>query len=346
MTMSIKTTAFIAATMLAAIWPARMAAQTNSDENLKQVKSVTTTTVTTTTETRIVKLPESEEAKADTMRADGKLIWVPDSLVDEVRVLVKGHSRVVDDPLRLDLNEEVVFRGDTIPMVLKMKNFGRYDRGLFNMLFIPTATWNFGLTASYGEFSTSDMAMLSLIDDVDVSAKQFSIKPYIAYFIRNNLCVGARFNYTNGRGNIDSFKVDIDEDMKFNLQDIGYRAESYATSVFVRQYVGLTRRGRFGVSNEVELEFSSGNSDFNRPYNGAIKRTHTTNMEARLTFSPGVCVFIMENVSFNLSFGAFGFYIRNERQTVDGENLGNRFTSGANFKIDLFNLSFGIGIHI
>ena len=145
MTMSIKTTAFIAATMLAAIWPARMAAQTNSDENLKQVKSVTTTTVTTTTETRIVKLPESEEAKADTMRADGKLIWVPDSLVDEVRVLVKGHSRVVDDPLRLDLNEEVVFRGDTIPMVLKMKNFGRYDRGLFNMLFIPKGTWNFRL---------------------------------------------------------------------------------------------------------------------------------------------------------------------------------------------------------
>ena len=110
--------------------------------------------------------------------------------------------------------------------------------------------------------------------------------------------------------------------------------------------MGLTRKGRFGVYNEVELAFSSGNSDFDRPFNGEMRRTHTTNMEARLTFSPGVCVFIMENVSFNLSFGVFGFYLRNEKQTENGISSGNRFTSGANFRINLFNLAFGIGIHI
>ena len=101
-----------------------------------------------------------------------------------------------------------------------------------------------------------------------------------------------------------------------------------------------------GIYNEAELSFASGNSDFDRPFNGELRRTHTTNMEARLTFSPGVCVFIMENVSFNLSFGVFGFYLRNEKQLVDGEPMGNRFTSGANFRINLFNLAFGLGIHI
>lgn len=279
-------------------------------------------------------------------REGGRMVWVPDSMAGEVATLLKGHSRVVDDPLRLDVNEKVVWRGDTIPMVLRSPNLGRYDRGLFNFLFIPKGTWKAGLTVSYGEFSTADLQLLNLVGDVNVGVNTFNIKPYLSYFLRNNLALGVRMGYTRSSGNIDSFKVDIDEDMNFNLHDIGYRAESYTAAVMVQQYMGLSRRGRFGIYNEAELAFSSGNSDFDRPYAGAIKRTHTTNMEAKLTFSPGVCVFIMENVSFNVSFGVFGFYLRNEKQMVDGEPLGNRFTSGANFKINLFNLAFGLGIHL
>lgn len=288
---------------------------------------------------------QSQDA-AHTAGEGGRMVWIPDSMAADVETLLKGHSRVVDDPLRLDLDEKVVWRGDTIPMVLRSRNLGRYDRGLFNFLFIPKGTWKAGLTVSYGEFSTTDMQLLNLVGDVDVNAHTFNIKPYLSYFLRNNLALGVRMGYTRSSGGIDSFKVDIDEDMNFNLHDIGYRAESYSAAVMVQQYMGLSRRGRFGVYNEAELSFASGNSDFDRPFAGVMKRTHTTNMEAKLTFSPGVCVFIMENVSFNLSFGVFGFYLRNENQQVDGEPVGNRFTSGANFRINLFNLAFGLGIHL
>ena len=288
----------------------------------------------------------AQMAATDSVAAEGRMMWIPDSLTSDVETLLKGHSRVVDDPLHLDVNEKVIWRGDTIPMVLKTRNLGRYDRGLTNFLFIPKGSWKVGLTVSYGEFSTSDLRMLDLVSDVDFGVNTFNIKPYLSYFIRNNLAVGVRMGYNRTRGTIDSFKVDIDEDMNFNLHDIGYRAESYGAAVFLQQYMGLTRRGRFGVYTEAELSFASGNSDFDRPYNGVLRRTHSTNMEARLTFSPGVSVFVLDNVTFNVSFGVFGFYLRNERQQVDGEPAGHRFTSGANFRINLFNLAFGLGIHI
>lgn len=315
----------------------------------KDVRAVTTTITTTRTET--VYLPVTGDSPQNDSiishpAEGGKLIWVPDTLADDVRTLLKGHSRVVDDPMKLDLGEKVIFRGDTIPMVLPSRNLGRYSRGLFNFLFIPKGTWHIALTASYGEFSTSDLQMLDLVSDVDLSAKAFSIKPQISYFIRNNLAVGVRMSYTRTAADIDNFKLDIDDDMNFNLHDIKYRKESYTAAVFLQQYTGIGRRGRFGVYNEVELAFSSGNGDFIRPYNGVLRSTHSTDMEARLTFSPGVCIFVLENVSFNVSFGVFGFYLRNEKQSVDGEWLGNRFSSGANFKINLFNLAFGIGLHI
>lgn len=289
------------------------------------------------------------EEKNDTAAKEestGNYIFVPDSLQTDVLKILMGHSKVVDDESKIDASERVTWKGDTVPMQLKTRNLGRFDRGLSNYLFIPRGQWTFGLTASYGEISTDNLEMFNLLSDVDISGHMFSIKPYLAYFIKNNVSVGMRFGYSSGKANIDSFKVDIDEDMNFNLHDIMYRDESYTAAFTLRQYIGIARRGRFGVFNEVELAFSSGNSDFQRPYSGELRRTHTTYMETGLNFSPGVCVFIMENVSFNLSFGVFGFYLRNVKQMEDGVSTGNRFSSGANFRLNIFNLNFGIAVHI
>lgn len=276
----------------------------------------------------------------------GKYIFVPDSLQNDVLKILRGHSKVVDDESKLDANERVTWKGDTVPMQLKTRNLGRFDRGLSNYLFIPRGQWSFGLTASYGDISTDNLEMLNLLSDIDISGHIFSVKPYMMYTVKNNLAIGMRFGYTSGTGNIDSFKVDIDEDMNFNLHDIMYRNESYTAALIMRQYIGIARRGRFGVFNEVELAFSSGNSDFQRPYAGELRNTHTTYMKAALNFSPGVTVFIMKNVSFNLSFGVFGFSLRNEKQMEDGVEVGNRTTSGANFRFNIFNLNFGIAVHI
>lgn len=276
----------------------------------------------------------------------GSYIYVPDSLKNDVLLLLMGHSRVVNDEDRLDLSEHVSHKSDTIPVVLKSRNLGRYDRSIYNLLYIPKGQWQFGLTASYGEFKTEDLEIFSLLSDVNMNAHAFSLKPYMQYFIRNNLSVGLRLGYYNAKGNLDSFKVDIDDDMNFDLHDIMYRAESYTAAATLSQYVGLTRNGRFGIYNEVELAFTSGNSEFRRPYKGEPRTTYTTNMKASLNFSPGVQVFIMKNVSFHVSFGVFGFYLQNEKQTENNEDLGNRFTSGANFRFNIFNINFGIGVHI
>ncbi len=284
-------------------------------------------------------------AKSDSV-TKGKYIYVPDSLQSDVFKLLMGNSKVVDDESKFDSSEKVTWKGDTIPMKLRSRNLGRYDRGLFNYLFLPKGRWGFGLTASYGEISTDNLEIFDLLNDIDLGGHIFSIKPFLEYTISNNISVGLRFGYTSGKGNVDSFKVDIDEDMNFNLHDIMYRNESYTAAVLFRQYIGIARRGRFGVFNEVELAFSSGNSDFQRPYAGELRTTHTTYMKAGLNFSPGVSVFMMKNVAFNLSFGVFGFYLKNERQMENGIEIGNRTTSGANFRFNLFNINFGIAVHV
>ncbi len=65
-------------------------------------------------------------------------------------------------PVTPDMDELVIVGNDTVPIVIPERNFGRYDRGLYNYLFIPKGKWSFGLTASYGELNTDDVQVLSI----------------------------------------------------------------------------------------------------------------------------------------------------------------------------------------
>ncbi len=270
-------------------------------------------------------------------------VQVPDTLVPKLRELLNGRADIVP---RLYLSDKVIVGADTVPEIIKTRNWGRYDRGLFNYLFIPKGQWQFGLTASYGEFSSSDLQILDLLKDFDFSGHTFSIRPYISYFIGNNMSIGLRLGYTDSKGTLSSLSLDFDDDLNIDVKDAMYRNEAYTAAIMFRQYVGLMRRGRFGVFNEVELSFSSGDSDFQRSIGGTPRVTHTTYTESRLSFSPGLSVFIMRNVSFNISFGVVGFYLRNEKQTENGVSTGSRFSSGANFRFNIFNINFGVGVHL
>lgn len=244
------------------------------------------------------------------------------------------------------LNQKVIVGNDTIGIILPQRNFGRYDRGLFNFLFIPKGQWSFGLTASYGEFNSDDVQILNAIKDFNFNGKMYSIKPSIGYFITNNQSLGVKFNFTRGEAELGSINVDIDEDINFNLKDVSYTSNTYYFGIFYRTYVGLSSMKRFGVFNEIDLSFGTGTSRFKRYYSDELKDTHTKITTAALNFSPGVCVFITDNVSFNVSFGVFGLSLRNEKQTTNGVDEGSRFSSGANFKFNLFNINFGLGVHI
>lgn len=280
--------------------------------------------------------------------AKGNYLWGPDSLQEQVQALLEGKGRL-SKRTEISGNPEtqrVIFRGDTLNMVIRERNFGRFDRKLFNYLAVPKGMWAASLTASYGEISTDNLEMLSVLSDVNISGHIFSIKPAIHYFIRDNIALGARLSYTEGKAGIETFSVDMDEDLNFALKDVSYHTESYQAAITLTRYLGLSPRSRFSLTNEVELGFASGNSDLRRPYGGVVKETHSTTMKASLTYSPGVSVLMMKNVSFDLSFGAFGLFLKSERQTTDGVKGGTRTTSGANFKFNIFNINFGIGVRI
>lgn len=151
-----------------------------------------------------------------------------------------------------DSIERVIVAGDTVDIILPERNFGRFDRGLFNYIFIPKGKWGFGITASYGELQTEDISVLSLLKDLNFKGKIYSVKPYISYFVRSNQAVGLKLDYSRGIADLGKLAIDFDEDLNFSLRDVSYYQQSLAASFFYRNYVGLDHNGRFGIFNEVE----------------------------------------------------------------------------------------------
>ena len=241
--------------------------------------------------------------------------------------------------------EKVVVGKDTVDIIIPQRNFGRFDRGLFNYLFIPKGQWSFGLDVSYGEFNSDDIELLSFIGDFDFGGSVFSIDPYISYFFAHNQSIGMRLGYTRNKADLGNLTVDI-EDLDLSLQNIDYHTEEYSASVFYRHYIGLDHSRRWAIFNETALEFSSGNGYFERPYEGVPRITETVTTEVRMDFSPGICYFVHDYVSFNLSFGVFGLHWKRWPQTTDHVEEGSRTSSGADFKFNLFNLRMGIAVHI
>lgn len=260
-------------------------------------------------------------------------VWIPQLPLEEQAV------RIVRDTVWMEPTAE-----EPPTDIIKTKAIGRYDRGIINYRFIPKGKWIGGITASYVNFDSNDTQMLfSLLDGFKFHGKTLTVKPFMGYAVSNNVIVGFKFGYNHTLGQLDNLSMSI-EDIDFSLKDLRYSEDLYSFALFHRSYVGLDKARRFGLFNEVSLSYNNGSSRFTRGKGDEQLATDTKVHELHVGINPGACVFIMENVSAEMSFGVVGFKYRHERQKNNLGEEGKSRNTGANFKINLFNINIGITV--
>lgn len=240
---------------------------------------------------------------------------------------------------QLDSTLVTFVQSDTIP---EQKALGRFYRGVKNLLFVKKKSWMTGLTISQGRYESEDTEVLSLLKDFDCEVNYFSINPFLGYFIKDNVSMGLKFGYQKVYANLANFNIEVSDDMSLSLKDMSFNQNMFNTTLFHRSYVGIDKGKRFGLFNEVSLSYNFGSSTYQRGTGENLRNTKTDIHEVRLGLNPGATVFIMENVSAELSFGVAGLNYRRQRQTTNGVDSGWRNSSGANFKINLLNINIGI----
>ena len=230
--------------------------------------------------------------------------------------------------------------------IIYTKPVGRYDRGITNYRFIPKNKWIGGVTVSVFNFESDNSRLwFSLLKDIDLNLRTLSVKPFVGYAIKDNTVVGLKFGYSRISGGINNLALNI-EDLDIALKDIKYTDDSYSFSLFHRSYIGLDPKGLFGLFNETTLGYSTGSTRFSRGVDETLKYTDTSINQLKVGINPGIAIFIMPNVGAEVSFGVAGFTYNWEKQKKSSGETGKRTNSGANFKINLFNINIGLTVCI
>lgn len=267
-------------------------------------------------------------------------------MVATAQELIKVKSSDVDTNLT-----EVTLDDDESSLVKKpfLPTSRRVDRHVDKNKFVYKGEVMLGLAASYGKLDASDADIMLLLDNVDFGVRRTQVMPYIAYAYRNNRSVGLRFGYEFTQGDLGNLDLALGSaaDLSFSLADVGLRSESYAWSLFHRNYIGLDRRGIIGAILETELMVKTGTSSF---YMGAGEdRSYSANknLAARLNFNPGLAVYVFPQVCVTVTVGIGGLRYNQVRQyDALGVETGRRDYSALKFKFNVADIQIGIVAHL
>ncbi|MFR9578136.1 MAG: hypothetical protein SNG45_04720, partial [Rikenellaceae bacterium] len=206
-----------------------------------------------------------------------------------------------------------------------------------------------GITATHYSLSGDNADYLLLLDGITANGSITSVKPYVGYFYRDNRAIGARMTYSKVNGTIDSATIDLGEsnNIDFDIPYLALDSKSYSFAVFHRSYAALDDRGRYGVFADVELSATTGKSIFEYESGNSTDFTESRTRSVGLSFNPGICAFIMHNLSASLSFQFGGVdFTRIDQYDASGEFMGSRTSSQMQFMFNVLAVNLGITLHI
>lgn len=103
---------------------------------------------------------------------------------------------------------------------------------------------------------------------------------------------------------------------------------------------------RFGLFNEIQLQMGGGQSKIINGEGEDLTGTYSRTFMLDIGLTPGVVMFLNNYSAIEVSIGVLGFSYDNTKATTDQIYLANYATKHANFKINLFSVSFGVAFYL
>ena len=228
-----------------------------------------------------------------------------------------------------------------------------FDRGIDNApsLFIPKGTFSMGASITYSSFSAGNelggyTVLSPVIKDLSGRFNTFGAAPAFSWFVADNTSLGLRLDYENATLDLGSLGLSISEDLGLTLRDMGYKRQSYSGAFTFRYYLPIAHSRRFAMFVEARLSAAYAQSMNWRMEEGLKHGTYQDIYKMGLNMVPGLCVFVMNNISVDLQVGIMGVNWQKIKQTENQVALSEASHTGANFSLNLLTVGFGINFYI
>lgn len=220
-----------------------------------------------------------------------------------------------------------------------------FQRKIDHIAFVPKGQYITGVSVSYMQ-SSQDNYQFLVFEKINGDNYTFKVSPMLFYTFKDNLAAGGRFGYSRQRTRLNSADVVIDSETDYNVDNLYSISHSYQGMGAFRMYMSLGKNTRFGLFNEVQLQLGGGQAKICSGSGTSLTGTYERNFNFNVGLAPGLVVFLNNYSAMEVNVGVLGFDYTSTRSVSDQVYVAHRKTKQANFKINLFSITFGVAFYI
>lgn len=220
-----------------------------------------------------------------------------------------------------------------------------FKRGLEQISFIPKGQYITGVSVSFSQSNQNNYQFL-VVENINGDTYKFKISPMLLYCFKDNLAAGGKFAYTRTRTRLDNARIVIDSETDYSVENLYNISHNYSAMAVFRNYISLGHSRRFGLFNEVQLEIGGGESKIVNGRGDDLSGTWERTWSTHVGLAPGAVMFLNNYSAIEVNVGVLGFSYTHTSSTTDQIYDSSRRSKSANFKINLFSITFGVAFYI
>jgi len=220
-----------------------------------------------------------------------------------------------------------------------------FKRGLEQISFVPKGQWIGGISVSYQQNDFDNYQFL-IIENMNGNSYTFKVSPMALYCFKDNLAAGLRAGYSRTKTKLNTADVVLGYDTSYGLENLYSLSHNYYGTAVFRNYISLGNSMRFGFFNEVQLVLGGGQSKIVNGQGKDLTGTYERNFKCEIGLTPGIIMFLNNYSAIEVSIGVLGFNYNHTHSISDQIYVADRDIKSANFRINLFSVSFGVAFYI
>lgn len=220
-----------------------------------------------------------------------------------------------------------------------------FKRKIESTVFIPKGQWGAGISVSYSQTNQSKYQFL-IIENLNGDTYSFKVSPMVCYFVKNDMGLGGRFSYSRSLTKLEQGDIVIDSETEYNVENLYSLSHNYSFTGIMRNYFSLGKSKRFGFFNEMQLEIGGGQSKLMKGKNEELTGAYASNFHFNIGFAPGLVMFLNNYTAMEVNVGVLGFGITSTKQIDDRIYESRRKSESANFRVNLFSITFGTTFYL
>lgn len=220
-----------------------------------------------------------------------------------------------------------------------------FKREMETVDFVPKGQWIVGLSVSYTQ-SSQDKYQFLILEGISGDTYSFKISPTVMFAVKADLALGGRFSYNRSLTKVANAEIVLDSETNYSFDHLYRLSHNYYGAAVMRNYFSLGKSTRFGIFNEVALQLGGGQTKLTTGVGDDLTGTYERNFSLSLGLTPGICVFLSNYSALEVNVGLLGFNYTDTRAVKDQIYVSKRNAQSANFRINLFSITFGATFYL